>query len=552
MVNDGIRLPSDSTVASQKVHRGTGLPEAPARYETSVKPLLTTPLLTVVLESKAIVEGSKGSLFEILLQNDPKSAPPISVQSSRNLKPGTSMLLELDEQQVYRPVPKLNNAQVTKLAQLELDFWRAHILPKADSRNPVNLPDTNALTQLASKHSELKPLVQWLNQKPGQLTGNTVQSWIKEFSPLSPLRSWPPVTQNIGPTPNQPAAEPMMTASRPISSPTVSIPLTPITESPQASLSAAQIANKPAPAASANSPATGASATSSSVSTPPTQPDAITTAISATAKPDQTQPTASVTAAPTRGPELSTTNDGNLHTLLRAPVSNTEEKPLPVEIKLNQWINQIDRLIHTSPQALKGLIRQTAEQALLSNQDLQPNLLQSSTAKPDSADESQLLNIRNWLENSLARVQNLAVQTAGSQWASPEQPPVQQMQLPLIWLGLTSWADIEWWQERPKKKSEDKKQDKADKQHWRMKIYLTLEPLSSLCADIDYDTDHTSLTFWSEDSATLAHMNSLLSNLHQWTAGLGECTLQTKHGMPKRINADEQNYRDNHLVDVRT
>jgi hypothetical protein len=526
MVGDGIRLPNDSTVASTKVHRGTGLPEAPARYETSAKPVLTSPLFTVVLEAKTIAEGSKGGLYEIILQNDPKSAPPITVQSSSYVKPGTSMFLELNEQQIYRPVNQLSSEQFTRLAAIELDFWRAHVLPKADSQQANNLPGTSALNQVAENHPALKPLVQWLNQRPTELNGSLVQRWIQEFAPLPTQKSLavPELTPVQQPqTKSQPAATPSLASRSPLSNdasqPQPSIQTT---TAIQTAASAAETTMAPR----VNIQLTQATANSGTIPNPanqqPQQPGQ-------TMSPDAQQP--------------------NRHHHLTIPETDSKAPVNPLEITISQWINKIDQLIQSSPQDLQRLLKQTALQELERQTDLPHQTIKTSSSP---ADDTQLLNLRNWLESSQARIQNLAVQTAAQHWAAPEQPTVHQMQLPLIWLGLTSWADIEWWQEKPRKeKTEKEKKDKQDR-HWRMKIFLTMPPLSPLCADIDYHNDHTALTFWSEDAATLAHMNSLLTNLHQWTAGLGERTLQTKHGMPKRVNEDKQSYRDNHLVDIHT
>jgi len=76
--------------------------------------------------------------------------------------------------------------------------------------------------------------------------------------------------------------------------------------------------------------------------------------------------------------------------------------------------------------------------------------------------------------------------------------------------------------------------------------------MADICADIDWGGAATQLTFWSEDAATLSHLNTLLPKLESWTAGLGERNITTKHGMPKKMNADRQKEKDNHLVDIHT
>ncbi|MFT5008308.1 MAG: hypothetical protein ACI868_001003, partial [Granulosicoccus sp.] len=93
MANDGIRLPSDSTVTSQKIVRGGGEPETKPLPTKNAPASPVSPLLTVVLQLKTLLAGNKASLFELILQNDPKSGPPLSVLSDAPIRPGTSLLL---------------------------------------------------------------------------------------------------------------------------------------------------------------------------------------------------------------------------------------------------------------------------------------------------------------------------------------------------------------------------------------------------------------------------------------------------------------------------
>jgi hypothetical protein len=239
----------------------------------------------------------------------------------------------------------------------------------------------------------------------------------------------------------------------------------------------------------------------------------------------------------------------------RIPTPSTERVPL--ELRLSQWMAVIDDIIAQSPAHLHSQIRNKARAWLEQipsphyNVTLSPSTesANASHAKANE-DESALLALRNWLDASVARIQNNALQSATIQWTTPD-TPIQQLQIPLIWLGLTHWADIEWWQEKPKA---DKKKKESDKQRrqWRMKIYLTLSPLAPVCADIYWTDDLTQVTFWSEEPGTLSHLNSLLPKLNTWTEGLGESQLTTKHGMPKRASQPTQETQQQHLVDIRT
>lgn len=226
---------------------------------------------------------------------------------------------------------------------------------------------------------------------------------------------------------------------------------------------------------------------------------------------------------------------------------------MPLEVVLQQWHGQVNDLIQRSPVHLSSQLRAEAQAAIQQNTESSTVAEVSDRAvpsRPPAESESSILQLRNWLEASLARLQSNAVQLATAQWSQSD-APIQQMQLPLIWLGLTSWAEIEWWQERPQKQ---KKEEAAQQQRrrWRMKIYMTLSPLAPLCADIDWATDSTQLTLWSEDAATLQHLQSLLPRLQEWTEGLGERQLLTKHGMPKRAQQKTRTATQQSLVDIRT
>jgi hypothetical protein len=233
-----------------------------------------------------------------------------------------------------------------------------------------------------------------------------------------------------------------------------------------------------------------------------------------------------------------------------------QEGRIPSELRLNTWIQEIEKLISESPSHLRAQLRSKAESLLKTPSELvqqiatEQEALKLGTKTSRDLDDLPLLALKNWLEATQARIQNNAVSNAIHQWSTPEQT-IQHVQIPLIWLGLTHWVDIEWWQERAKS-NESKKPDKESLRKWRMKIYLTMDPLEPICADIDWTTEETHVTFWSEDASTLHHINQLLPSLSAWTEGLGEKTLTTKHGMPAKSETTNQKTSNNHLVDIRT
>lgn len=623
MANDGIRLPSDTTVASQKVHRGSHAQDTqviPANPKEVAQP---KTLLTVVLQSKPLIEGAKGGLFELMLQNDPRTAPPITLRSDTLISPGTSLLLELDEQGVYRPVERPSRAQLTQLIQLELDFWRAHLLPKSGRRAFPTIPDSAILTRLGTQFSELKPLTDWLSQRPANLSGQEVRRWIQELSPLSQLRPWstsapaqasPAAIQSGSTHPNivpaqtvHPAPHPALTQAigLRVEPPTVAllqglVPAATSKDMPTLQLagqwfsirSDASVQGIPAnilhsslspvrfrplssapqgnPAMTPQSPAAAATATHSATSSPiiahaglsqtttqpgPIQLNLVPMPTAAGAGSNSTLQLVSSAATPTALPAPAlpsaltptTTN-------LPVPALTQRSTELPLEMKLGLWLLQLDKTTAQHPTAVQSQLQSKAEDALrqlAAGQQPPGQPVTNSQSTDQSSDESSLLALRNWLDSTLARIQNNAVQTAAAQISQPEQP-VQQMQLPLIWLGLTSWADVEWWQQTPKKDKQQKERKENQQRRWRMRLYLTLTPLGKVCADLDWGTDQTQLTFWSEDPATLNHLNQLLPTLNQWTEGLGERQLTTKHGMPQRQNEHQDDEPSHHLVDIKT
>ncbi len=717
MANEGIRLPSDTTVASQKVQRGHGLPETKALPQQNKEAMQVSPLLTVVLQSRTLIEGKNQSLYELVLQNDPKSAPPIRLQADTQIKPGTSLLLELDENAQYRPVDKPTSEQLKQLVKLELEFWRAHLLPKAGNQSLPSLPSTELLTALAKTTPELAPLIRWITQQPSKLSGNIIAQWLKEATPLSLLRTWAPaisLAHNANDNRPNPAnlqrlfESPLLSsinskqtlATQPVlvSDPRLSIPvgkstlsfvdviqktglllpnvLTQLTSpKPEGAAQATTLntlANQttilsrllaqaidqtstttgpklndatngglpPKVAlkflgqlfsvpAQSNRPTTSKALHFGYISTRPTQAmsenltNAImkqgiaTTSINSTSEPkpipvipalslstgttvhtgvnQPNQQGASSATLTSTNPSIPTQNSSlplsetqipsvkvqhtaavteaaklnssiaiataakyagiaNHQTLATPEAASTQQTALPLEIKLGQWLTEIDKHITQNPVHAQMQLKNRASELLRQLTDgatkVSANPLLDSEKKPTDKEEPTLLALRNWIDSAQARIQHAAVQTTAAQWSAPD-IPVNQMQLPLIWLGLTSWADIEWWQEKPKKKDSSKK-DQEERRRWRMKIYLSLSPLADMCADIDWSTSGTNITFWSEDPATLKQLGQLMPALHSWTEGLGEKSLNTKHGMPKRRTQSDKAQTEQHLVDIRT
>lgn len=709
MATDGIRLPSDSTVASQRVTRGSGLPETQALTSGNGKATpQPSPLLTVVLQANPLIEGAKGALYELVLQNDPKDQPPIRLPANTYIQPGTSLLLEKDENGQYRPVDKPSQEQLAKLVLLELDYQRAHLLPKLDASADSSIFKQATSATLAQLYPELKPILNWLGQSATALNGETVSQIMQQFTPLANLRPWANLLSSIA-AQNTPAAaqgqakpanvgslaptnQTVSQVTNAITSLLISGPLTKATlesiqlaaQPSQASTVLSNVISDPrlpvkiglsAPAVSPTSAANSAqtpnltnalqsmatrlgltanatvssnTATASATNTPqstsskPTQPavptstsTTVSTSLPAqglgslalpiglqqtlssrpelrnelanllpnrailsasnvalsptqtttisqppsltsqTSNPQQqsaTQTTAlsnTGTTVPTPSPSIGLQDNNAQPTAApkpatsaiiglqppavegREPAAITGRNLPPMEITLGQWIEKIDALIQQSPGHMRKQLTAQAQQLIQQMAQQQINIINDTAGgKKQTSEEEPLLALRSWLEATQSRLQHVAVQTATQHWAAPDQPPVQQMQLPLIWLGLTAWADVEWWQEN--RREDDKQKSKKEAQRrWRMKIYLTLSPMSPMCADIEWSTDYTQLTFWSEDSATLGHLNSLLPTLESWTAGLGERALQTKHGMPKRVN-EETEQPNKHLVDIRT
>ncbi|MBU2862663.1 hypothetical protein KO489_02280 [Reinekea forsetii] len=659
MAPDGIKLPSDTTVASQGVRRNASAPlESTERTVNSSNRPPPNPLATIVLQSIPIIEGQKGGLFQLILQNDPKSEPPIKVVADSNIKLGTPLLVELDENGQYQPADRLTQAQITKLVTLELEFWQAHLYPKAAVKTSPTLPSAQALEVLAKNYPELKPLVQWLTQRPSQLTGQQIQKWLQEFSPLSVLRenttapsskafnlatsstsghSGTAPHNSTAKIPNSSLGSNLFQPAQPTQPVTTgahsNAPLQPLTTStaftaqPTTRLAPEQIQQPPVkhPILTLIGKITfGAHADTAVKNTKPTLTNSKETPLlnrnesiqSAVFRAKQLTPmiglnakalptniaqlvlSPNITSAPTftqqatqapgtpkganevlgnsaqaltaslPSPTQQTNVRSSAFTVFKqisSDLFSTQSHPLKpsqsilpkpvtdlIEVKLSQWIGLIEQTQTKTQADLSQLLKSKAMALINEGQSaaekiqIDPKLLQSQATKDDP-----LSQLRSWLESAQAKVFHQAVQSAATQWQLPELPPVQQLQLPLIWLGLTSWADIEWWQEKKKNQASQEKEERD--RRWRMRIYLNVDPLSEFCADIDWHSNDTQLVFWSEDAATLSHLNQLIPTLTSWTQGLSdESVIQTRHGMPKKVSKQQLQQTNHHLVDIKT
>lgn len=654
MANDSIRLPSDSTVAPQAIRRGSEQSRAvPSSTAGKTAPEPPSPLATIVLQSKVMVEGKQAGLYLLLVQNDPKSNPPIQLVSDTALQAGTSLLIERDELGQYRPVERITPEQLQRLVQLELDFWQSHLLPKAQKSETVSLPSAQQLQWLAIQKPELKPLLQWLMPRTKvELSAQTVQQWIKAFTPMAHRLAWPTLL---------PASAPPA-SSTPASTPASMMTLTNITANHQTGIQNAVTLNMTPPVQSQptvttlqlltrainieipTQPATATSTqatTASSQSLNPTQPANLGVPSQATSAAPSGPATTSVltglTFTPsTPAPHTSILSAGNISVVTR-PMPHTSSNaigndqkstvptspgtqtigsvpkgttvgqsatsqmlgstmtPLPtvlassananpklgivavngdsflpppsegripetriniVEARLAAWLARSDQAIKQDAPSLQAQLQHRAQQLLYSSELIQGKIKQAVSqqqahthaTKVDS--ESPLLAVRQWLDSTLAKVQSLAVQNAVQQWTAPDQPPVQQAQIPLIWLGLNGWVDIEWWQQQRSQASQD--DHDRQKRRWSLRLYLSIAPLADICADIDWGIDNTQVIFWSNDQPTLAHLNQLLPTLKAWTRGLSDdCEIETKRGFPKRMR-EKTIPESQHLVDILT
>lgn len=228
-------------------------------------------------------------------------------------------------------------------------------------------------------------------------------------------------------------------------------------------------------------------------------------------------------------------------------------QPVPVEIRLSQWLAVLDSRIQQHPASLQQALAQQAQRLLSAPPTgYAPGVTvqHQSTGSAIKQDDLQpLMQLRTLLESLQGKAQNNAIQQALGALANPEAPPVQQLSIPMLWLGPNHWLNMEWWQEKPE--GEETESDASGKRPFRFRLFFELAPLAPLCADLHWTPDHTDVIFWSQDQGTLSIINNNLDTLEQWTQGLGERALQTRHGMPpKKTTPEPDQFKP--LVDVRT
>ncbi len=254
-------------------------------------------------------------------------------------------------------------------------------------------------------------------------------------------------------------------------------------------------------------------------------------------------------------PLLSTTRFSTLPGPAGAPgqASGEQRQPVPLEVRLSQWLAVLDSRIQQHPASLQQALAQQAQRLLNTpSPGYAPGVTvqnQAGSAPIKQDDLQPLLQLRTLLESMQGKTQNNAIQQALGSLANPDAPPVQQLSIPLLWLGPNHWLNMEWWQEKPD--SDDTEAAAAQKHPFRFRLFFELTPLAPLCADLHWTPDHTDVIFWSQDQGTLGIINSHLDTLEQWTQGLGERALQTRHGMPpKKTTPEPDQFKP--LVDIRT
>ncbi|WP_127555520.1 hypothetical protein [Saccharospirillum alexandrii] len=253
--------------------------------------------------------------------------------------------------------------------------------------------------------------------------------------------------------------------------------------------------------------------------------------------------------APTRFSTLAPPPD----TSSQAGRDPVQVQAVPVEIRLSQWLAVLDSRIQQHPASLQQALAQQAQRLLNAPPTgYAPGVTvknQSGGSAIKQDDLQPLLQLRTLLESLQGKTQNNAIQQALGALANPEAPPVQQLSIPMLWLGPNHWLNMEWWHEKPE--GEEAESDSPGSRPFRFRLFFELAPLAPLCADLHWTPDHTDVTFWSQDQGTLSIINNNLDTLEQWTQGLGERDLHTRHGMPpKKTTPEPDQFKP--LVDVRT
>lgn len=667
--SDTIRRPVDSTLSTRTAHRGgEGLLQPQPQADVIAQLRRSAPAIAVVVEQRNLGSAQK-PLFEVLLSMNDQW---VRAQSNRPFQPGTVLLVEATPDDQIRVLPKPEPAQLNRMMQASLNFWQAHTLPRVHATELPPLPDPQSRQQLANDQPALRPLLDWLSQKP-VLNARNLAAWVREFMPLTPPGRQPslpppnsaaeplPVRIGLGNnaaaqwpligasgTPQAPPTAPSQAANAPAattSQSTTGVPQTTQTTTAERSwpsplrelvaliralqppphqpvrLLAVSTANNgqwqlsPAPTAPPLTPVTTANrpvpitvsavltppATTGQAPAPPTVPGsgAATTSQPQTLslirlidvsqlptiqRPVLSTPTlpepnlASAPAALRPNPPSSlavsalplvATPDSpppaQTEPWQRLPASTGQTDRLPLEMRLAQWLLLIDARIRQHPASLQQSLAQRAAQMLqagdthygLDKPPPAPPLprVQGGGVNPASAQANNelqpLLQLRNWLEAVQGKTQNNAIQQTLSALAQGggDGQTVQQLSIPLVWMGPAAWANLEWWQESADQEGEDARA--GGKRLWRFRLFFELEPLAPLCADLVWEPQQTDLTFWSEDRNTLAFLNRHLDTLESWTEGLGERELHTRHGMPRKKSTPEpEAFKP--LVDIRT
>lgn len=570
---DAIRRPLDSTLSTRPIHRGgDGVVQLPAQALEQLRQ--SSPAIAVVVEQTNLGTQQK-PLFELLLQLNNQW---VRARSDRPFEAGTVLLVEAAQGNEIKVLPNPDAQQLNRMIQASLSFWQAHTLPRVQATQLPPMPKPEVLAQLAIEQPALKPLVNWLNQRP-PLNAKTVAQWMQEFQPLpqamgrSPLPAPSSGTDWVRPSTTQAAEAPPPASGTQIPS-IASAPLTLAVKQAVARLTMGIPGgtSHPAPIQTLVLPAAGQPGNSTQSAVAP-----LTNTVVNTASPNSsaTQPIPPQTMAPVVNqlqsapnalqpsptlliPEAAATN--TKHTPVTQqwqplPQPNATEGRIPIEVRLAQWIDILNQRISQHPASLQQSLAQKAQQILNTHSTGYPATASSPT--PNAAGGvaqtealQPLLQLRNALDAVQGKTQNNAIQQALGNMNQPDLPPVQQLSIPLIWLGPSAWMNMEWWQER--RKEETGKDDATKgKRLWRFRLFFELEPLAPLCADLVWEPEQTDLTFWCEDKNTLAFLNQNIDTLQTWTEGLGERQLHTRHGMPKKKttpNPDE--FKP--LVDVRT
>ncbi len=574
---DAIRRPLDSTLSTRPIHRGgDGIVQLPAQALEQLRQ--SSPAIAVVIEQTNLGTQQK-PLFELLLQLNNQW---VRARSDRPFEAGTVLLVEAAQGNEIKVLPNPDAQQLNRMIQAALSFWQAHTLPRVQATQLPPMPKPEALAQLAAELPTLRPLVNWLSQSP-PLNARTIAQWMQEFQPLpqamgrSPLPT-PPTNANWArPDLTQPTeapqtagkTEPTLPAftQRPmaqaVQQAVARMIMTSIGTSPT-TLIAAQTSQTytglpTAQPLSAHWVSAGLNTASNPAASQAEHPLPPTTAMvrQLQSAPTALQPSKElITALPmpsTLSAETKPTQGTNNWQPLPSPDQSRER--VPIEVRLSQWVDLLNQRISQHPASLQQSLAQRAQQILNAPSGGYPPTppvpTQSTGAGGAPAEELQpLLQLRNLLDAFQGKTQNNAIQQALGSLNQPDLPPVQQLSIPLIWLGPSAWMNMEWWQERRKEEAGKDDPSKA-KRLWRFRLFFELEPLAPLCADLVWEPEQTDLTFWCEDKNTLAFLNQNMDTLQTWTEGLGERQLHTRHGMPKKKttpNSDE--FKP--LVDVRT